>query len=575
MVRALVEDRSLAGEQGAYRLTRGFADARVPATVQTVLAARIDRLSVGDKQVLETAAVIGRTFSEAVLEAVIGDDVGASLRLLCAAEFLQERSAPAAEYRFSHPLTQEVARGSLLSEHRASIHAAVATALAQDRQRHDERAALIASHFEEAGDHLQAAHWNARAATGALRTSMEESHKHWLATLARLEQVADTDETVTLGVRARVHLLRLGSRRGIEPAEAEVLFREGHDLAKRLPDPGPLSVITKLRGSVQFWHGQLRAGRTSFSDACSLLAHSTDVEAPVGAWLALAWACLYMGTVGQGVALVEEAIAVCHGELGRGMQSLGYSGLLRNILTRGQLLALAGRLDAGRADVGEALALARQHHQAELEGWGLPILAHLAYLAGGDETGLAEAEKARRISLETGNRFTLILAREAMGIALLADGRHDEAVTSLTEALDEARMHRVGLSDEASILAHLAEAHLAAENSTAARLVADEAVNVARDQEALVLETLARVIRGRVFRATDDDEAAGIAELAAATALVSETGAVVYEPFIREELGRLHNDDHDLQEALRLYKQIGATGHARRLETELAAGSAQ
>jgi hypothetical protein len=47
------------------------------------------------------------------------------------------------------------------------------------------------------------------------------------------------------------------------------------------------------------------------------------------------------------------------------------------------------------------------------------------------------------------------------------------------------------------------------------------------------------------------------------------TGAVVYEPPIREELARLHHDQKELAEALRLYRQVGATGHARRLEAEV------
>jgi hypothetical protein len=52
---------------------------------------------------------------------------------------------------------------------------------------------------------------------------------------------------------------------------------------------------------------------------------------------------------------------------------------------------------------------------------------------------------------------------------------------------------------------------------------------------------------------------------------VYETGASTYEPFIREEFGRVADDHDELQEALRLYRQIGATGHARRLEAELSA----
>jgi len=197
VVRGLVEDGLLAGEPGAYRLTRALAEARVPATVQAVLAARIDRLPERDKRVLQTAAVIGRTFPQGVLQAVAmatGEDPMAALRALCAAEFLQEEAgAPHPEFRFWHPLTQEVAYGSLLSERRARIHGAVARALVDlDTERHDERAALIAAHFEAAGDHVEAARWNARAATWALRTSMEESRRHWLATIAHLDAAAES-----------------------------------------------------------------------------------------------------------------------------------------------------------------------------------------------------------------------------------------------------------------------------------------------------------------------------------------------------------------------------------------------
>ena len=58
--------------------------------------------------------------------------------------------------------------------------------------------------------------------------------------------------------------------------------------------------------------------------------------------------------------------------------------------------------------------------------------------------------------------------------------------------------------------------------------------------------------------------------LAAALTLVAEVGSLTYEPFIREELGRLRGDESELREAVRLYAAIGATGHARRLSTELA-----
>jgi hypothetical protein len=71
------------------------------------------------------------------------------------------------------------------------------------------------------------------------------------------------------------------------------------------------------------------------------------------------------------------------------------------------------------------------------------------------------------------------------------------------------------------------------------------------------------------MRATGGAADAILADLDAALVLVQETGARAYDPFIREELGRLHADEGELREAARLYEAIGASGHARRLEAEL------
>ena len=69
-VRTLVDTRALAGERGAYRLATPLPDVRVPATVQAVLAARIDRLPPEEKRLLQTAAVIGKDVPYALLRAV-------------------------------------------------------------------------------------------------------------------------------------------------------------------------------------------------------------------------------------------------------------------------------------------------------------------------------------------------------------------------------------------------------------------------------------------------------------------------------------------------------------------------
>jgi class 3 adenylate cyclase/tetratricopeptide (TPR) repeat protein len=131
-VRTLVETGALAGERGTYRLSRPFETIQVPATVQAILAARIDRLSPEDKALLQTAAVIGKDLPYALLQAIAKapeEALREGLGRLQAAEFLYETALfPELEYTFKHALTQEVAYGGLLQERRRDLHAGVVRA---------------------------------------------------------------------------------------------------------------------------------------------------------------------------------------------------------------------------------------------------------------------------------------------------------------------------------------------------------------------------------------------------------------------------------------------------------------
>ena len=132
-VRTLVETRVLLGEPGAYRLAQALPTIHVPATVQAVLAARIDRLPAEEKRLLQTAAVIGTEIPLPLLQAIAELPEAAlhrSLVHLQAAEFLYEtRLFPDHEYTFKHALTHEVAYGSLLQERRRVLHARIVEAL--------------------------------------------------------------------------------------------------------------------------------------------------------------------------------------------------------------------------------------------------------------------------------------------------------------------------------------------------------------------------------------------------------------------------------------------------------------
>jgi class 3 adenylate cyclase/tetratricopeptide (TPR) repeat protein len=579
LVRAFVEDGTLTGRPGSYRLARPVHEVKVPPTVQAVLAARIDRLPSTQKSVLETAAVIGRTFSAAVLANITGlpeealdDEVAA----LCSAELIQQAGADShPEYSFWHPLTQEVAYSTLLAERRSGLHAAAARAIADiGPARADERAALVASHFERAGDALETARWNARAAAWALRTDLTEAVRRWRATVALLDKVADTEDALRLGVGARGRLLQLGARTGLGAEEATRLYAEGKALAERLGDPALAAAITRFSASVLLVAGRFGAARGRYLEAARLGDETGDRELRASVWLAPAFACIHSGAIPLGISAAERARDLCQGDPECGIVHLGYSPLLRSRAYRAELLAVGGRLEEAEAEAGDTLAWARDRSDVEGVAWLLTTLVRLNDRRGtADEDGVVWAMEAIRITEETGNLLFQMIARTALATAHLAVGRFNGAIRITDETLKEIRGPRNPRYEEANALTLLARAHLGDGHVDVARRLTDDAVQVAHRQEAKVLECLALLTRAQVIRAAGRTAADPSSDLDAALGLVHETGALTYEPFIHEELGRLHGDEDEVREALRLFSAIGATGHARRLEVELAASS--
>src|SRR5262249_51245950 len=157
IVQSLAETGALAGSRGTYHATGSVPEAVLPVTVQAGLAARIDRLSEDEKHVLQAAAVIGKEFTEPLFHRLADRptyQVTAALHGLVTAEFVYPAALyPEALYAFKHPLTQEVAYRSQLSERRTRTHARVARAIEElYPDRLDEHAALLGQHWEGAGD---------------------------------------------------------------------------------------------------------------------------------------------------------------------------------------------------------------------------------------------------------------------------------------------------------------------------------------------------------------------------------------------------------------------------------------
>jgi predicted ATPase len=197
-VRTLVETQVLIGAPGAYRLAQALPTIQVPAPVQAVLAARIDRLPPEEKQLLQTAAVIGTGVPLALLQAVAEapeERLRLGLTHLQAAEFLYEtRLFPELEYTFKHVLTQEVAYQSLVRHARQQSHARIAQVLeAQFPERAETQPELLAQHYTEANSPEQALPYWQRAGQRAIeRSANVEAISHLMKGLEMLKILPDT-----------------------------------------------------------------------------------------------------------------------------------------------------------------------------------------------------------------------------------------------------------------------------------------------------------------------------------------------------------------------------------------------
>src|SRR6185295_5583732 len=190
----------------------------IPDTVQAIIAARIDRLDDREKSVLQHAAVIGREFSETLLAKVVDvsrDELTESLSQLEELGFAnQGTSLTTGQYSFCHPLMQEVAYQSQLSDRRARVHAALAADIESGldpKQPSDERSVLLAHHWELAGNLEKAAQWSIQAAIWSAFRDLNGALQRFRKAMALVSKAPVTPESLRLAVAARAGLLRVAS----------------------------------------------------------------------------------------------------------------------------------------------------------------------------------------------------------------------------------------------------------------------------------------------------------------------------------------------------------------------------
>ncbi len=210
LLRSLRDSGAIVEEAGRWTFDQDVT-VELPETVERVVLARIDRLSPGDRDLLNSAAVIGRDFSLPLLGRIAGSDPSPeSLANLTGLGLFEAQAGT--EYRFAHPLIQETAYLSMLRRGRARLHGRAAAAvedLAEEGS--DRHYAVLARHHRAAGHVADAVKYHRLAAIAAQRAVAVDEALAQLDSAVTAAGELDPDSART--ELPELHLLR-GRARG-------------------------------------------------------------------------------------------------------------------------------------------------------------------------------------------------------------------------------------------------------------------------------------------------------------------------------------------------------------------------
>jgi class 3 adenylate cyclase/tetratricopeptide (TPR) repeat protein len=440
IVRALAEAGNLEGDRGAYRLAHPVEEVVVPASVQTVLAARIDRLSPTAKRLLQAASVASKEVSEQTLELVSGlgghEEYEVALAELIAGGFLYEAELyPERVFAFRHPLTREVAYGTQLADQRAVTHAATARALIETNpDRHDELAALIASHMEQGGETLEAARWSARAAywTGTSRPA--DALRLWRTTMELADALEESEETTALAVMSRLLQLDMAWRLGMDDAEEARLVAEAEEIATRTGDLRSLSLLKMATAARPGMAHHADAWLEACEETIRLAEESGDPHLLIAMRAAGAYAYLCAGEFDRFDRELDTVLELAGDDRRAGAGIVIGSPVAWAVMAKGLVHRERGRLERAEELFNRALRIAEEDGDPEIASWTRSNQAMLLGMRGEAEAGIALGRRNCELTERLGDVFSRSLAVANLGAVQLAAGEYAAALDSFEEA---------------------------------------------------------------------------------------------------------------------------------------------
>jgi adenylate cyclase len=356
----LAERGEIEGDPGAYVCMREINDVHVPPTLQAAIGARIDRLTPGAKRTLNAAAVIGARFRADLLGKLID---GPEFTPLIEAELIDQIGlGQHTEYAFHHPLTQKVAYESQLKVVRSQLHRRAAAIIQQrDGAMTGEIAAIIATHYEAAGDQRDAFDWYMRAATWYGARDIRAARGGWQLARRVADHLPENDPE-RLSMRIAPRALLCGSSFEVGGTPAETGFDELRILTTEAGDKKSLAVGMAGHLATLTFNSHYRDAADMASEFAGLLDSIGDPALIVGSLWSAAQAKWEAGQATESLRLAQRIIDLARGDLTMGNFVIA-SPLAWATMLKGVSRMFLGR-QGWRRDLEEGIALAQSFNPA-------------------------------------------------------------------------------------------------------------------------------------------------------------------------------------------------------------------
>ena len=444
MVRALFDQGALV-RNGKVGIARPLSSVQIPATVQGILAARIDKLAPVEKELLQVLAVIGREFPMGLVRRVTEWTEGQLTRGLARlqlGEFIYERPAfPDSEYTFRHALTQEVAYNSVLFERRRELHERTAATLEElFAGRLDEQVDALAHHYSRSGNAAKAVGFLRLAAEQAkTRSAYDDALRYANEALRLLAELPESRERDRDEVPIQVSRgLLLAATKGFADPEIGQCLNRGVELCKRIGEgPEMYGVMfalwsfnlarNRLHDAMRLAEKILNLARLMNTELAEPAAHSTFGET-----------CLWRGEFIAAHQHLEQANAFYHQDLDRYLP-VYKARVVPSCAQLSWALWMIGSPDQAHARAEEAVALATRLGSPFSTVFALMHAIALAHLLGDYSMIRVRAETMMQIASEQGFPYWSAIASMIIGRTLVGEGSHDAGIIRMRDAMASLR----------------------------------------------------------------------------------------------------------------------------------------